>query len=210
MGRYLGPKCKRCRRMGVKLFLKGSKCITEKCAMERLAKKKRGALGFTPARTPLSVYGKRLMEKQKLKFMSGISERQLRTYLHKAMSMKGDVGENLLSLIERRLDNVVYKLGFAVSRPQARQFVVHGMVTVNGKNVNIPSYLVKVGDEIKIKDKYRENIYIKKSVEEKATIVPDWLSVDYGAFSGKVLRYPTKNESSYPIDTSLIVEFYSR
>jgi small subunit ribosomal protein S4 len=178
--------------------------------MDKIAKGRRGAPGFTSVRAPLSVYGKRLMEKQKLKFMSGISERQLRNYLHKAMSMKGEVGENLLTLIERRLDNVVYKLGFAMSRPQARQFVVHGMVLVNGKNVNIPSYLVKIGDEIKIKDKYRDNIYIKKNIEERSTVVPEWLVADYESLSGKVVRYPTKNEVSYPVDTSLIVEFYSR
>jgi small subunit ribosomal protein S4 len=209
MGRYTGPRCRLCRREGEKLFLKGERCFTDKCAFER-RKYPPGFHGPT-AKRKLSIYGLQLREKQKAKRIYGISEGQFRRYFEIARKMPGNTGENLLSLLERRLDNVVYHLGFAISRPAARQLVTHGHILVNGKKVNIPSYLVCEGDVITLKEKMRNNLFVRQSYDKKdPPRVPKWLSLNKENFEGKVLRLPKKEDVSHPIKESLIVEFYSK
>lgn len=209
MARYTGPVCRLCRREGTKLYLKGDRCYTEKCAIDRRA--------YAPGqhgqgnRKKLSEYGLQLREKQKARRIYGILERQFSNYFDKAERQKGITGENLLRLLERRLDNVVFRLGFASSRVEARQLVKHNHFTVNGQKVNIPSVLVKVGDVVQIKEKSLESVKfqeVKEAVAQKTP--PAWLELDKANLSGKVLALPNREQIDVPIEDHLIVELYSR
>ncbi|VBB04863.1 ribosomal protein s4 signature [Lucifera butyrica] len=208
MARYIGPVCRQCRREGVKLYLKGDRCYSDKCAFSKR--------GYAPGqhgqgRKKVSEYGIQLREKQKARRIYGVLERQFRAYFDKAERQKGVTGENLLVLLERRLDNVVYRLGFANSRTQARQLVRHGHFTVNGRKVNIPSYLIKAGDVIQVPESSKESPLIKEIAEglsQKTT--PAWLEMSAQDMNGKVVRYPTREEIDIPIQEHLIIELYSR
>jgi small subunit ribosomal protein S4 len=209
MARYTGPKCRLCRREGIKLFLRGDRCKTNKCALER----RKSVPGAPPgaARKKLSIYGMQLREKQKVKRIYGVLEAQFRRYFEMAKKMPGNTGENLLSLLERRLDNVCYLLGFAKSRNQARQLVRHGHVLVNGKKVDIPSYLVNVNDIIEVKENSRNIPFVVESLEERKTFdVPTWLELDKEHFRGRVVRLPERSDVTFPINETLIVELYSK
>ncbi|MGB9761816.1 MAG: 30S ribosomal protein S4 [Caldimicrobium sp.] len=210
MARYTGPRCRLCRREGMKLFLKGERCYTDKCAFERRSYPP-GQHGPTQLRVKLSDYGVRLREKQKVKRIYGISEKQMRKYYDMAINMPGPSGHNLLQLLERRLDNVVYRLGFAQSRAQARQMVNHGFFLVNGKAVDIPSYLVKPGDVIELKEKYKSNPQIQESLQVRMQRgIPPWLELDIDNFKGIVKGLPSREDITIPIQESYIIEFYSR
>ncbi len=210
MARYTGPKCRLCRREGIKLFLKGERCYTDKCAFERRSYPP-GQHGPLQVRIKLSDYGIRLREKQKVKRIYGVSEKQMRKYYELATKVPGQAGHNLLQLLERRLDNVIYRLGFANSRSQARQYVNHGFFKVNGKDVDIPSYLVKQGDIIELKEKYRNNPLIKESLESVIRRgIPSWLELDIDNFKGIIKNLPTREDITMPIQESYIIEFYSR
>lgn len=209
MARYIGPKCKICRREGEKLFLRGSRCYTDKCAFTRR--------GYPPGthgrvgRRKLTSYATQLREKQKVKAMYGLLEQQFRNTFAKAARKSGNTGENLLVLLERRLDNVVYQLGIASSRTQARQLVRHGHILVNGKKTDVPSYLVKVDQEIKLVDAQKKNPEVGKSLDERdLEKIVGWLKIDRDSIAGKVLRYPNRDDITLPIQESLIVEFYSK
>ena len=210
MARYTGPKCRLCRREGMKLFLKGLKCYTEKCPFTKRPFPP-GQHGRTPRPKP-SYYALQLREKQKLKRIYGMLEKQFKRFFKIAERKKGETGRILIQLLERRLDNVVFRACFAVSRNQARQIVRHGFVLVNGKKVDIPSYLVREGDKITLKEK--ENIrnmvkdYIKIITRERS--VPNWLEVDFDKLEIKVLRLPEKEDTGLPIQEQLIVELYSK
>ncbi len=206
MARYTGPACRLCRREGIKLFLKGTKCFSNKCPFDR-RKSAPGQHG--KAQRKLTEYGLRLREKQKLKRIYGVLERQFRRYFEEASKGKGVTGERLLQILETRLDNVVYRLGWALSRDQARQLVSHKKILVNGKRVNIPSYNVKVGDIIEIAEK--DLVPIQEALETFSNrYVPSWLEVDNVNLRGKVLRLPTREEIDVPVQEQLVVEFYSR
>jgi len=208
MARTIEPDCRQCRREGCKLFLKGERCTTKKCAMERRPVIP-GQHGNSKRRVAFSEYGTQLREKQKVKRMYGVLEKQFREYYEKASKMKGVTGENMLSLIERRLDNVVYRMGIGASRKQARQIVNHGLITVNGKRVNIASYMVKAGDIIAIKDNKQQNEMFK-SLRGSKVVMPKWLEFDTNAFSGKIVTLPTREDVDADIKEQLIVELYSR
>ena len=209
MARYTGPVCRLCRRERMKLFLKGDRCFKEKCAIERRAYPP-GQHGQRRGRRMLG-YGIQLREKQKVKRLYGIQERQFRSYFKKADRKKGITGENLLIVLERRLDNVVYNLGFGASRIQARQLVRHGHITVDGKKVNIPSYQVNQNQTISVKESSRKNDFIRASVETaRGRGVPDWLELDPENFTGRVLNLPDREQIKIPIQEQLIVELYSR
>lgn len=209
MAKYTEPVCRLCRREGQKLFLKSDRCYTNKCAIDRRAYAP-GMHGQSRGRKP-SDFGIQLREKQKARRIYGVMEKQFRGYFAKAARQKGMTGENLLRLLERRLDNVVYRLGFAGSRPEARQFVTHGHITVNGKRVDIPSYLVNVGEVISIKEKSREINRVKELTEMlKDRNVPAWLSLDVNAASATVIKLPSREDVQIPIEEHLIVEKYSR
>ncbi len=210
MARYTGPVCRQCRREGVKLYLKGDKCYSDKCAFTKRGYAP-GQHGQGQARKKVSEYGLQLREKQKARRAYGVLERQFRAYFDKAERQKGITGENLLILLERRLDNVVFRLGFGSSRIQARQLVRHGHFTVNGHRVDIPSYLIKPGDVIQVKEGSKESPLIKEMAEglgHKTT--PSWLELSAQDLTGKVVRYPTREEIDVPIQEHLIVELYSR
>ena len=209
MARYTGESCRVCRREGEKLFLKGSRCYTDKCAITRRA--------YAPGqhgqkRKKQSEYGMQLREKQKAKSFYGVLESQFRKYFEEAARRKGVTGTNLLQILESRLDNVVYRLGFATSRAQARQLVRHGHFTVNGVKVNIPSYLTKVGDEIKVKEASATSEIFKQIVEEneKGRPVPAWLESNLAGRTGKVVAVPAREEIDLPVQEHLIVELYSK
>lgn len=208
MARYTGPVCRLCRREGAKLYLKGDRCYTAKCAIDRR--------GYAPGqhgqgRKKQSEYGSQLREKQKTRRIYGILETQFRNYFEKAENQKGVTGENLLRLLERRLDNVVYRLGFAGSRVEARQLVCHGHFKVNGQKVNIPSFLTKVGEVVEIAEKSRDNNRIKEMVEQAARKTPPaWLELNAEQFTGKVVAVPSREEIDVPVQEHLIVELYSR
>lgn len=208
MARYTGPACKLCRREGLKLYLKGDRCYTGKCAIDRRS--------YAPGqhgqvRKKSSEYGIQLREKQKARRIYGILEKQFRNYFKEANRQPGVTGENLLRLLERRLDNVVYRLGLATSRNEARQLVTHGHFKVNGRKVNIPSYLVKVGDEITIREKSTKSPRIKELLERAAEkTVPEWLEFDAEQAKGRVLALPSREQLDVPIEEHLIVELYSR
>lgn len=208
MAKYTSSVCRLCRREGLKLFLKGERCFQEKCAIEKRAY----APGLHGRRRIKTIgYGLQLREKQKVKRTYGVLERQFRNYFKKAERIKGITGENLLSLLERRLDNVVYRMGFASSRNQARQLVNHGHMIVNKRKVTIPSFLVKVGDVISVKEKSRKNEAIQVSLEgATGRGIPAWLDLEADKFSGKVLALPARQDISLPIQEQLIVELYSK
>jgi small subunit ribosomal protein S4 len=208
VARYRESVCRLCRREGMKLFLKGDRCFTNKCAVERR--------NFPPGqhgkrRSKILGYGIQLREKQKVKRFYGVLEGQFRLTFRQAERMRGVTGENLLSLLERRLDNVVHRLGFSGSRPQARQLVRHGHVRVNGRKVNVPSMIVPQGAVVSIKDKSRTNPLIASAVETaKGRGIPAWLELDAAQFQGKVIALPKREDVSIPISEKLIVELYSK
>ncbi len=208
MARLIGPSCKLCRQERMKLFLKGKRCYSEKCALARKDYRP-GEHGKVPKK--LSAYGLQLREKQKVKKIYGILERQFRKYFVEAKRLKGMTGENLLLLLERRLDNIVFRLGFSLTRASARQLVRHGHFLVNGKKVNIPSYSCKVGDEVSLKASSKEIVGIREAMKlsQDREKVP-WLEIDQENFKGKVVRLPKKEEIGLPIQEQLIVEYYSR
>jgi small subunit ribosomal protein S4 len=208
MARYIGPVCRLCRREGMKLFLKGERCYTEKCAIEKR--------NFPPGqhgktrKAKLAGYGIQLREKQKVKRIYGLAERQFRGYYHKAVRMKGVTGENLLQLLERRLDNVVYRLGFASDHAEARQLVRHAHFRVNGHKVNIPSFLCRANDTIEVKEGSKKVTRVLESlgaVDRRG--VPKWLELDKDAFKGKLTSLPSREDLTLPIREQLIVELYS-
>ncbi len=209
MARYIGPACRLCRREGMKLFLKGERCYTEKCAIER-RNVPPGQHGKT-RKAKLVGYGLQLREKQKVKRIYGVLENQFRRYFELAERQRGITGELLLQLLERRLDNVVYRLGFGTSRAQARQIVRHGHVLVNERKVDIPSYLVRAGDVVSIRPSSQQNPTILHALEEvKARGVPDWLELDAAKFSGRVVALPSREQINLPVQEQLIVELYSK
>lgn len=209
MARDTGAACRRCRREGLKLFLKGDRCYSDKCSFERraFAPGQHGQARFRKQ----SDYAVQLREKQKVKSMYGMLEGQFRQYFKKADLQKGVTGENLLIMLERRLDNAVFRMGFASSRNQARQLVRHKHVLVNGKKVNIPSYQVSVGDEVTIKEKSRANALINESLEAvERRGVPSWIELDKTAYKSTVKALPNREELTMPIQEQLIVELYSK
>ena len=208
MARTIEPDCRQCRREGCKLFLKGERCTTKKCAMERRPVIP-GQHGNSKRRVAFSEYGTQLREKQKVKRMYGILERQFREYYEKAIKVEGATGEQMLISIECRLDNVVYRMGIGRSRKQARQIVNHGLITVNGKRVNIPSYSVKVGDVIAIKEN-KQNNECFKDLKGSKIVMPKWLEFDTNTLSGKILALPMREDIDSDIKEQLIVELYSR
>jgi small subunit ribosomal protein S4 len=208
MARYTGPSCKLCRREGEKLFLKGDRCYTDKCAFDRRP--------YPPGqhgqrRTKVTEYGIRLREKQKVRRIYGVLERQFRKYFAEADRIKGVTGENLLMLLERRLDSACYRLGFAATRADARQLVRHRHVKVNGKIVSIPSFCVKPGDKVSIHERSRETGRVKTAMEGvERRGVPEWLELDKNEFTGTVKGMPIREAITLPIKEQFIVEFYSR
>ncbi|OGW24580.1 MAG: 30S ribosomal protein S4 [Nitrospirae bacterium GWC2_42_7] len=208
MARYSGAQCRICRRESEKLFLKGDRCFTEKCAVERRQ--------YPPGqhgqrRSKISDYGIQLREKQKVRKIYGVLEKQFRRYFHNAERKKGVTGEVLLQLLERRLDNMVYRMGFAPNRTSARQLVNHGHFLVNGKRVNIPSYILQVGDMIEAKESIRDLDMVKDSlskIEQRG--IPSWVEIDFQVFRGKLLQIPSREDIQLPAQEQLIVELYSK
>ena len=208
MARYTGAVCRLCRREGQKLFLKGDRCYTDKCAVERRAYAP--GMHGNARNKKLSEYGVQLREKQKARRYYGVLESQFAEYFEMASKRKGMTGENLLAILESRLDNVVYRLGFAMSRAEARQLVRHGHFTVSGKKVNIPSYLVSVGETIELKDSSRSLDKFKGALEANASrVVPKWLEMDKNNVA-KVVAVPAREDIDLPIEEHLIVELYSK
>ena len=208
MARYTGPSCKLCRREGTKLFLKGDRCTSGKCALDRrsTAPGQHGA-----ANKKQREYGMQLREKQKTRRYYGILEKQFKNYFVEADRQEGMTGENLLKLIERRLDNVVYRMGMAESRKEARQLVLHAHFLLNGKKVNIPSLLVKVGDVISVKDTSKDSPKFKELVEgQDSKISPKWLEINKEKLSAKVIALPEREDIDFPFNEQLIVELYSK
>lgn len=209
MARYTDARCKLCRREGTKLFLKGDRCMTEKCAMERRAYPP-GERGRN-ARIKLSGYGVQLREKQKLRRMYGLLERQFHNYFKRAERMKGVTSELLVQLLERRLDSIVYRLGFAPSRISARQLVRHGHFNVNGRRVDIPSYLLRAGDVVELRERGRTMPLVEATLETRGRReIPVWLSLDREAFRGTMLELPTMEHLTVPLELQQIVELYSK
>ena len=210
MARYIGPVCRLCRREDMKLFLKGDRCYTDKCGYERRSYPP-GQHGQGRKRKA-SDYGEQLREKQKVKRLYGIAERQFRGYYFKANRMKGVTGENLLVLLERRLDNIVYRLGFAGDHAEARQLVRHGHFMVNGRKTNIPSFLVKSGDVVTVRPGSRSRTYFTDYGEVLQTRrAPDWMTVDASTLSGRILNLPSRDQIEVPtFNEALVVEHYSR
>ena len=206
MAKYTGADCKICRREGCKLFLKGERCLTKKCSFERRPNVP-GVHGA--ARKKLTEYGLQLREKQKVKRAYGLQEKQFRGYYDKASTMRGKVGENMLSLLERRSDNVVYRMGIGGSRAESRQIVNHGHITVNGKNVNIPSYLVNVDDVIAIKENKRE-LPMFKDLKDVKVVMPKWLEFDNTKLTGKINALPQRDDIDLNVQEHLIIELYSK
>jgi small subunit ribosomal protein S4 len=209
VARYCGPVCRLCRRERIKLFLKGDRCFKEKCAIERRAYPP-GQHGNRRGRR-IQGYGLQLREKQKVKRIYGVLESQFRTYFEEADRRKGITGENLLIMLERRLDNVIFSLGFAGSRAQARQLVRHGHVLIDGRKVSVPSYQVKPSQAITVKEASKKNPLVRSSVETaRGRGIPEWLELDADNVSGKVTRLPAREDIKLPIQEQLIVELYSR
>lgn len=202
-----GAKCRKCRREGEKLFLKGERCGTQKCAIVR----RHTAPGQSPKgqRGKVSEYGKQLREKQKAKRIFGVTEKVFSNYYEKASGMKGITGDNILKLLELRMDNVVYKSGFVDSRNQARQLVTHGIFELNGRRVDIPSISLKIGDKITVRAKSSDNPIIAKLADRKLK-PPRWLNVELGSKTIEIVKFPEKDEFDKSISINLIVEFYSR
>jgi small subunit ribosomal protein S4 len=208
MARYTDAVCRICRREGLKLFLKGSRCYSRKCSFERRSTPP----GMnTQRRRKVSEFGLQLREKQKVRKSYSVLERQFRNYFEKAEQGKGMTGENLLRLLEMRLDNVVYRMGFASSRAQARQLVSHGHFAVNGRPTNVPSFGTKVGDRIEVRDSRRNREYFKTADQTiKAAQIPEWVSVDPSKLSGTVLSEPAREQMPLEFNEQLVVEYYSR
>ena len=209
MARYVGAVCRLCRREGMKLFLKGERCYTEKCAIEKR--------NFPPGqhgktrKAKLAGYGVQLREKQKVKRIYGVLEDQFRRYFEAAERQRGITGETLLQLLERRLDNVAYRMGLATSRPQARQLVRHGHLQVNGRKVDVPSYSVRVGDVISVRETSQKGAAVQHAIEEvKGRGLPEWLSFDVEKMSGRIMSLPTREQINLPVQEQLIVELYSK
>ena len=209
MARYTGPSCRLCRREGTKLYLKGERCLTGKCAVARRA----GAPGQHGAQNKkLKEYGLQLREKQKAKRIYGVQEKQFKNLFAKAERKEGQAGENLLILLERRLDNTVFRMGMSENRIDARQLVLHGHFTLNGKKVTIPSISVKVGDVIAVKESSRSSEKIKglmEALESRKSSVPKWLDVDVANATATVVAMPQRDDVDFPFEEHLIVEFYS-
>ena len=208
MARYLGSACRLCRREGTKLFLKGDRCFSEKCAIEKRA--------YPPGmhgqgRTRFSDFGLQLREKQKVKRMYGLLEHQFRSTFDRASRMKGRAGENLLILLERRLDNVVFRLGFATSRNEARQLVRHGHFSIDGRKASTPSIQVRSGQVVTVREKSRKVVRIAAALETlEGRAVPQWLEIDKDNFAGTIKQMPVREDVTLPIEEQLIVELYSR
>ena len=207
MARYTGSVCRQCRREGAKLFLKGDRCYSDKCA---LTKRHTPPGMHGQGRRKQSEYGIQLREKQKVRRAYGVLESQFRKYYEVASNMRGVTGDNMLMLLECRLDNVAYRLNFGDSRPMARQFVTHGHIRVNGQKVDIPSYSVKVGDLITLRQKSTESELFKPLREGTSVVTPKWLTFDAPNLTGKVVALPTREDVSLEAEMSMIVEFYSR
>ena len=207
MARYTGASCRQCRREGMKLFLKGDRCYTDKCAV---VKRNYAPGQHGQGRKKLSNYGLQLREKQKVKRIYGVLETQFRNLYERAEKMSGKTGENLLCLLEERLDNVVFRMGLANSRKEARQLVTHAHFTLNGKKVDIPSFAVQVGDEVTLREKSRTNVMFKENFENGALNQYPYLAKDMDKFSGVLTRLPERQEVPIEIDEILIVEFYSK
>jgi small subunit ribosomal protein S4 len=209
MAKYTGPKCKVCRREGVQLMLKGQRCLTEKCGLKR---KKNVPGQIAKRRGKLSEYGLQLREKQKIRKSYGVLEKQFRLSFHEASRMKGVTGDNLLSLLERRLDNAIYRMGFASSRAQARQFVQHGHVKVNGNSVDISSYILRENDEVIIADDFKENVVLTEAIKlsKAVSAKSEWIDVDFDKKSGRVVRIPRREDISMNFNEQLVVELYSK
>ena len=204
MAKYNGPVCRLCRREGTKLYLKSDRCYSKKCSLERKA--------YAPGqhgqnRKKLSSYGIQLRSKQSVRRIYGLFEKQFRSYFKKSDRQKGVTGDNLLILLERRLDNIIFRMGFSSTRKESRQLVRHGHFCVNGHKVNIPSYIVKVGDEITLREKSKSSIKFKNLKESN---IPEWLSLDLNKLSGKINTYPTREDITIPVDEQLIIELYSK
>ncbi len=208
MARYTGPSCRLCRRENMELFLKGDRCYTDKCAIKRR--------NYPPGqhgqgRSKNSAYGIQLREKQKVRRIYGLMENQFRGYFTEADRMRGVTGENLLSLLERRLDNVVYRLGFASSRAESRQLVRHGHFTLNGKKVDIPSIQTRVGDVVELREKSKKIVSINEALDAVARRgIPQWLELDRDAFKGNLKALPVREDVTTPIQEQLVVELYSK
>ena len=209
--RYTGPSCRQCRREGTKLFLKGTKCFTEKCPVERRPFAP-GAHGQNTARRrKVSEYAKQLREKQKIKRIYGLSEKQFRNTFERVSSLPGVTGHNLLAALESRLDNMVYRMGFAASRKAARQLIRHRHIEVNGKNVDIPSFVVQPGQELRLRQKSRELVIVKEALDVAARgATPSWLAVDKDTFSGRMLERPQRASIPIAAQEQLVVELYSK
>lgn len=210
MGRYIGPVCRLCRTESTKLFLKGKRCLSDKCALDRKAYPpgQRGKrMSFKK-----SNYKVQLREKQKVKRFYGVGERQFRIFFYKSAKKKGITGDNLLQALELRLDNILYRMNFASSRYHSRQLIKHGHVAVNGKKVSIPSYQISLDDEISFREKAQKNDNIKTMLEQVQGLVeiPEWILVEREKFSGKVTRIPTREDVSLEVEEHLIVELYSK
>ena len=208
MARYIGPVCRLCRREGEKLFLKGDRCFSSKCAVER----REGQPGqHAKARTKLSEYKTQLREKQKVKRMYGLLEKQFRGVFFKASAKKGVTGEQLLTMLESRLDNFAYRSGFASSRKEARQLVRHGHIQVNGKKVNIPSFQVAAGDTLTVQEKSRSTGRVNESLNTaESRKIPEWIELSRESYTAKVLALPNRNQLTHPMKEQLIVELYSK
>ncbi len=212
MAKYRGPVCKLCRREGEKLFLKGQRCFTPKCAFERRSYPP-GEHGKDSQfrRRRVSDYSRQLREKQKTRRVYGITERQFRRYYRTALQERGMTGENLLRLLERRLDNVVFRLGYAESRAQARTLVTHGHFNVNGRRTDIPSMLVREGDEIEVREGSRKRTFFKQLPEiAESKTIPDWLDRDISILFGKIVKMPERMDVDANLNEQLIIEYYSR
>jgi small subunit ribosomal protein S4 len=211
LARYIDPVCRLCRREGMKLFLKGERCYSPKCSVEKrtYAPGMHGKKGTF--RHKESDFALQLREKQRARRFYGVQERQFRRYFHGAQRVKGMTGVNLLITLERRLDNVVYRLGLADSRPQARQLVLHGHFTINDRNHNVPSYLVEVGDVVMVRERSRNNGYFKSLADRIGQRgVPDWLQFDENRLAGRIVGTPDRQAIEIPLKEQLIVEYYSR
>lgn len=209
MARYIGPVCRLCRREGIKLFLKGERCYTEKCAIEKR--------NFVPGqhgkarKAKLAGYGLQLREKQRVKRIYGVLENQFRRYFEAAARQRGITGELLLQMLECRLDNVVYRLGFSTSRAQARQLVRHGHFSVNGRKVDIPSYRVKEGDIVAVRDRSKQSTAVAHAMDEvKGRGIPEWLELRAEQMAGRIVSLPTRAQINLPVQEQLIVELYSK
>jgi small subunit ribosomal protein S4 len=209
--RYTGPVCRQCRREGTKLFLKGTKCFTEKCPVERRPYAPGQHGQNTARRRKTSEYAKQLREKQKIKRIYGVSERQFRNTFERVTTLPGITGHNLLAALESRLDNIVYRMGFAASRAAARQLIRHRHVEINGKSVDIPSYLVQPGQEVRVRMKSREQASVMAAMDQAARGAPlSWIAVDRESFSGRVLERPQRSSIPIAAQEQLVVELYSK